>query len=334
MRTGRKGYYKRTQAQDRSTSLNITVHDSDNAIGAGPDTHTKVFAASSKALNTTEAIDALELPFFQLGRHPGLIQPNRPALDAPAASGCHAPVLQLTNAASQVPIQDGPDNSDNGDTEVETLGVNPMQMIHFAIPSHAKEQPKAKASAKQVTPTTKAAAKASSAKDTNKGKKRKPGDEDQQTPKILRLTGPPSNVDPSSGKQIVAQSFSDVDAELLANYNESFKSLKKRVLAGLQDTDTSINDSLKTCIKDIGTLLKTFKGKTKSLKRRQDHGGKTSESESIEDMISELTNAQSIGAKLLSSQGDAEIVNELNTIVKTEWNVSAAMFKRGFKCFR
>ena len=49
-------------------------------------------------------------------------------------------------------------------------------------------------------------------------------------------------------------------------------------------------------------------------------------------MISELTNAQSIRAKLLSSQGDAEIVNELNTIVKTEWNVSAAMFKRGFKC--
>ena len=333
VRTGKKGYYKRTQAQDRSTNLNITVHDSDDAIGAAADTHSKVFAASSKALNTTEAIDAMTLPFFQLGRHPGALHQNRQALPAPSASGFNAPMLQLTNTDTAVPIQDGsniddPGNSDNDHDEADKPSVNPMQMIQFAIPSHVKEQPRAKTAPKSSA--AKATPKSSSAKETSKGKKRKDEDQQSQKTKIMKLANPAPSVEKPTSEAVVPHALTDADAELLANYNESFTALRKRVLAVLHDTDASINDSLKTCNKDIGTLMKTLKNKMKSLKRRNDHGGETTQS--IDGMISEMTTVQSIANRLLSCQHDADVVDELKKIDKMEWNVSAAIFKRGFKC--
>jgi len=337
VRTGKKGYYKRTQAQDRSTNLNITVHDSDDSIGAAPDTHSKVFAASSKALTTTEAIDAMELPFFQLGHHPGALHQNRSALPAPNVSGNHTSLLQLKNGEASIPIHDGSVNDDpsqieNDQDELDKPAVNAMQMIHFAIPSHAKDQPKAKASARTPATAVKAAAKTATTKDKGKGSKRKQtdGDEPDSRPKIMKLAKPTQGTDPSNSQALVPQAFSDADAELLANFNESFTSLRKRVLAGLQDTDASINDSLKTCNKDVGTLMKTLKNKIKSMKRRQDHGGETANA--IDNMISELSSIQSIATRLLSCQGDADIIDDLKTVSKSQWNISAAIFKRGFKC--
>lgn len=54
--------------------------------------------------------------------------------------------------------------------------------------------------------------------------------------------------------------------------------------------------------------------------------------QSIDGMISEMTTVQSIANRLLSCQHDADVVDELKKINKMEWNVSAAIFKRGFKC--
>ena len=71
VRTGKKGYYKRTQAVDKTTTMKINIHESDDAVGADSDLHDRIFAKSSKALGHHDtALDALDLPFFQLGRHP------------------------------------------------------------------------------------------------------------------------------------------------------------------------------------------------------------------------------------------------------------------------
>lgn len=73
--TGRKGWYKRTNAVDKTASLSIRVHDSDDSIDANPDLHNRVFSKLARALQSShEAIDGLSLPFFQLGGHPNQLQ--------------------------------------------------------------------------------------------------------------------------------------------------------------------------------------------------------------------------------------------------------------------
>ena len=77
VRTGRKGYYKRTQATDKTTAMRIGLHDSDDAIGTDGDLHNRIYSKSTKALNHRDSsIEALDLPFFQLGKHPNQVQPT------------------------------------------------------------------------------------------------------------------------------------------------------------------------------------------------------------------------------------------------------------------
>ena len=80
MRTGKSGYYKRVTATDTSTSLTITVHDSDDAVGASADLHSKMFTKTSKAIPTSsDPLDALDLPFFQMGNSTSQLSlANRP----------------------------------------------------------------------------------------------------------------------------------------------------------------------------------------------------------------------------------------------------------------
>ena len=331
MRTGKCGYYKRVTATDTSTSLTITVHDSDDAVGASADLHSKMFTKTSKAIPTSsDPLDALDLPFFQMGNTTSqLTLANRPP-----SSNLQLALTDLPGYPSQsalenvIPLQDqaAQSDSDNEKTMEDKPGtMNPFQMMHHVIPSHAKSMAEAKAMAK-------ASAKASSvrpvpkAKTSSSSKKRKQpdnADEPVHVPKILKL---PDTVDPD-GKVAVS---SGADDKIVSDFTDDIQKLRKTVLSCLRDTDSAVNDALKTSQKDLSNLLKKIRSKSKSLKRRNDNG--VSILGSLEDMIAELSKVHMICGQLLTTAADGAIHTSLKEISDQDWHVSSAMFKRSFRC--
>ena len=208
--------------------------------------------------------------------------------------------------------------------EDKTGQMNPFQMMHHVIPSHAKSMAEAKAMAK-------ASAKASSvrpaakAKTSSSSKKRKQELDNGGEPvqKILKL---PDTVD-TAGKVAVS---SGADDKIVSDFTEEIETLRKNVLSCLRDTDSAINDALKTSHKDLSNLLKKIRSKSKSLKRRNDNGA--SILGSLEDMITELSKVYAICGQLLTTAADGAIHTTLKEISDHGWHVSAAMFKRGFRC--
>ena len=174
VRTGRKGYYKRTQATDKTTAMKICLHDSDDAIGVDSDLHNRIYAKSSKALGHKDSsLDALDLPFFQLGKHPNQVHPAHvavqalPSIPGPLALGDGRGAQPMDTPALQ--NADVDDDDDDDDDKALPAAMNPIQLIHHAIPNMQKQRAEAKAKA--------SAAKASAAKASSKsrGEKRKKG---------------------------------------------------------------------------------------------------------------------------------------------------------------
>ena len=337
MRTGKVGYYKRTSATDTSTSLTITVHDSDDAIGASTDLHSKVFNKTAKAIPTSsDPLDALELPLFQMTHMPQLTLANRSTPSQMQLALADLPVAHSPQAALENGLCQG-DQTMHSDSDSEknmpgTGTLNPFQMIQDAIPSHArslahaKSAAKAAAKASSVRPVAKA--KPSSRSQVSASKKRKQSDtengEREQVAKILKLP----ETEGSATKSGLTASGSD--DKIVADFTEEMQTLRKNVLSCLRDTDPAINDALKNSQKDIGNLLKKIRGKVKSLKRRADNGA--SIQGALEDMITEAYKVHTLCGQLLCSAADVTIPATLKEISDQDWNVSSAMFKRCFRC--
>ena len=339
MRTGRKGYYKRTQAVDKTTTMKITVHDSEDSIGADRDLHTRVFSKSSKALQHREAsVDALDLPFFQLGRHPNQVQPVKMLCDPPRVPlAIAAAPGQGSNEPLAVDIVDEVAHDSDSDRDLPSA-MNPMQMIHHVIPSMSKDKAEAKAKAASIKAKAKAAAPKSSSAEPSKKKRKGQGDENHEPsgtatnpPKIMRLqTSKQGSAKPPAVLDRTTSLDTDADKKLMAEYNELLTNVKKNALSSLGDSDAVINDNLKSASKDIATLLKKLREKRKSLKRRQDEGGALIVE--LDDMIAEAGNAQAAVSALLHSHGDSDVVASLKNLTALHWNVSGAMYRKAFKC--
>ena len=102
--------------------------------------------------------------------------------------------------------------------------------------------------------------------------------------------------------------------------------MKQNILASCRDSDSAVNECMKSAIKDLNTLLNKIRGKGKSLKRRQDKGEYPRKF--FDEMIAELVRCHQIATKLSNSAGETGIITELRDIESTlHVNVSMATFK-------
>ena len=354
MRDGKEGYFRRKRGVDKTASLNVRVHDSAEAIGAGEDVQNRAFQKAARQLSSSsQSVNASELPFFRLGgsvsyqasgsggvaavggfRRASALADMPPPLnalaDAPAASV----------AASEV-HDDEQDNDDDSEKENEAAaniapGSNPFQMLHHAIPSYAKEKAAAKAQAKAATksalgPKPKASGTAP--------KKRKASDEQPSAQgKILRLdvSRPKSGGGGGAGSGETGapsedqHNMSEADKEIISDFNHELTQLKHKVLGCVTDTDAGIVDFFKRSTKDLASFITKMKNKVKSAKRRQDQGsGLKTE---VDGMVAECEAAKKIMQVLSNSIGDATSVSQLKSLQKVGFSVSNTIFRRAFKC--
>lgn len=163
--------------------MRIGIHDSDDAIGVDSDLHNRIYAKSSKALgHKGSSLDAIDLPFFQLGKHPNQVHQAHVAVQAlPSTVGPLALGDGRGPQSVDVPPLQNADVDDDEDDDDKALpsAMNPIQLIHHAIPNMQKQRAEAKAKA--------SAAKASAAKASAKsrGEKRKKGGVILQRRKML-----------------------------------------------------------------------------------------------------------------------------------------------------
>ena len=313
--------------------MKICLHDSDDAIGVDSDLHNRIYAKSSKALGHKDSsLDALDLPFFQLGKHPNQVHPAHvavqalPSIPGPLALGDGRGAQPMDTPALQ--NADVDDDDDDDDDKALPASMNPIQLIHHAIPNMQKQRAEAKAKA--------SAAKASAAKASSKsrGEKRKKGGGDpaekDNAPqeKIMRLSTQKPGSGGDTGKPEVLES--DADRKLLEDFRESMIGVKHSVLAGVGDGDAVVGENLKKAMKDISSLSKKLKEKRKSLKRRQDVGGPLKDE--LDNMIEELDKGYHISMKLSQSNGEENLLVDMKELVSSDWRISSAMFKRAFKC--
>ena len=342
--TGRAGYFKRTTANDTTSSLRVLVHDSDDSIAAAPDLHNRVFTKTSKAINQgPDPIDCLELPFFQMGNLPTSLRYNMGT--ATGTVGSHPVPIQSPTASCPMPIQNADaartDDVMNSDSEHEKelaqqSLLNPFQVMHHAIPSHARTLAQAKASAKSQAKAAAAKTRPSNTA-TAGGKKRKSQKDekdDEPQAKILRLNNSDKDkgvvTKPDKTGQSQNAASAQADDVLMADFTEELTTLKKKVLANPRDTDAAITETLKAAHKELNVLTKKLRSKVKSLKRRADQG--VSLTTQMESMIEELSKACTICSAMLNSQADTGLPSSLKELDDWEWHVSAAMYKRAFKC--
>lgn len=333
---------------DKTASLSITVHDSDDSIGANPDLHNRVFSKSARALQSShEAIDGLSLPFFQLGGHPNQLQVGlhggtsvgavtQPAVGVsePPSLGdvARGPLSIQNGGVSDDPMNPSRDSDSEKEIEQQQSAVNALQMIHHAIPSRSQQIAEAKAKAK-------ASAKQPAQPKAVSGRKRKGGaaeEEKENTLKILRLDNSDGTTARSasnakrSANGADAKATSDADDKVLADHNEVMTEQKKKAFATLKDTDPALNEFLKSSHKELGAVINKFKVKIKSLKRRADKNKVQYLCDGLQDMTDEMHIAhQALGA-LLNTSADPDIITNLKQL--QHWNVSNAVFRRGFKC--
>ena len=324
VRTGRKGYYERTQATDKTTAMRIGLHDSDDAIGTDGDLHNRIYSKSTKALNHRDSsIEALDLPFFQLGKHPNQVQPTTAVVQSLPSNPATLAIsdVQLARSPGVPPIQN--DEDDDDDNEALPSAMNPMQLIHHVIPNMQKQKAEAKAKA--------AAAKTSAKAKPRIDRKRKHTDtsEKENAPqeKIMRLPAQKPVSGANAGKTEVLES--DADRKLVDDFREQMTGVKHSVLAGLGDGDAVVGDNLKKALKDIAALTKKVKEKRKSLKRRQDDGG--SLKQEFDLMIDELEKGHQIATKLSQCNGDEDLLTSMKELGSLDWHTSSAMFERAFK---
>ena len=355
VRTGRKGWFKRTNAVDKTTSLAITVHDSDDALGASSDLHTKIFEKSAKSLQTpssNDAIDAMTLPFFQLGGHPLQTQALKGASSMleVSSSGARSKVLALgdigtphgpqaipSHALADAQMNVNDDEGSNSEKETDCCQpVNPFNMLHHALPTHSQHLANAKAKARSAPAAAKSLSKAAAKSGT--GRKRKTTDaddkENSQHVKILRLDGEKigkgRDTTSATNTAETASHANSADEKVFVEFNEMFKHHMVTSLTVLGDADATVNDFLKAQQKEIVTTMNKIKTKIKSIKRRADKGGKLAAD--LDSMIPDLQSAQQTVHALLNCVADQTIVDTVKAMDKKKWRVSAAVFKRAYKC--
>ncbi len=307
IRTGRKGWYKRTTAVDKTTSLAITVHDSDETLTSSSDLHSKIFAKSAKSIQTpspNDAIDAMTLPFFMMGGHPLQTQALRGASSlstrGAASSSSQAQVLALGDVGTargppaippqpvaDVEMNDKDDEGSNSENDSSCQPtVNPFQLIHHALPTHsqhlASEKAKAKSASAKSAPASKAPAKSNAA--SRKRKTPEADDkENSQHVKILRLDGGRKSKDitPANATKTTETGLpsNTADEKISSEFNELYKHHMNNSLTVLGDADATVNEFLKSQQKELSTTYQQAQDKDQksqaTCRQRFDFGNRT-----------------------------------------------------------
>eukprot|EP00435_Cladocopium_sp_Y103_P022098 s3494_g5.t1 len=336
IRTGKAGYYQREQASDKTSSLSVTVHDSDQSLGSSSDLGNRVWRQASRAVNPNpvEAIDALDIPFFQLGNHPVLRFGGSNAASLSSISSVPIP-SSAASAASRAPMstlmlsENNLNDPGSDDEMAPQMGGNAFDAIQQAIPCHSFKEnrpvPKAQP-ARAKTQTTRTASSAAQPAGAQSKKRKTVGSEDasaQQAPsaKIIRLAN-------EGSVKNNANATMEGDRQLLADFNEKMIALKDKVLASIKDTDSGVNDTLKAAHKDLTAYINTVKTKKKSLKRRKDADQLIS---GLSSIIEETQKVMDMISALQNNTGTTETLSVLKSL-DSSWKVAGPIFKRAFKC--
>ena len=329
MREGRKGYYQRTQAVDKTSTMSVQLHDSHQDLGNAA-ASSKIYQTAAKAVAPAhEAIDAIDLPFFQLSRNP-MSNPYAYAMTT-LPNGAMISNVAAASAPMATPtacLKDEPKGSDSEaeQTHENVAACNPLAALKAALPTHSREQAAAKAAAKSAAKSV--------SNNSNKGtgpRKRKGQDDidDEPTvskpkskePKILRLETTCTAREELTSKRLEA------DTKLLNEYCDRWSELKKKSLSSIKDTEQGVNDSLKAASKDMKAFIDKMKGKHKSLKRRQNSDTLRND---IQALIDEVKDAVSMVDELSNNTATQETYQKM-TKLDVSWCVSVAMYKRAFK---
>ena len=337
VRTGKAGYHKRIRAHDRSTSLDVTVHDSHEAVGAAPDLGNRVFKQATQAVtqNQPEAIDAGDIPFFQ---HPAFRFAPVSAGAASSSSTSMFALPSLPPVSSSVAISEiGPDDATENQVQHDSEGedtvmpalINPLDAIHSAIPCHARET----RAASKVTPAPKPASTASRPKPggvSGSSKKRTmPNAEDKGSePKIMRLdTSKAGDITKSSG----GNPHEDTDKKVIAECENEYFQLKRSSLASLKDTDAGVADTLKAASRSLVAFINKVKTKKKSFKRRKDKESLQSLNDAFDKFVDDAQHKNDMVISLDKMTGDEETLKILQSL-DSDWAVGMPIFQRCFKC--
>ena len=331
--TGKKGYYKYKEAIDKTTKLDVVIHDSHESVGAPADLGNKVFAHANKTIASTrpQQIDGLELPFFRLGGHLGVGRAFQGSSSSAAPLAAPSALPMASICPPQAEAED--DGSDSDQENVPPTVPNAMDAIHQAIPNRAKD---VRSAGRAGLTTPKPAAKAKVVPTRSKGstKNRKGAEggsvegEDSSKPaepKIMRLQ------DRAASKANgMATGMTDSDSNIVRDFVDELKPLKQSILAVSKDTEAGLQDHLKSIHKNLIVFVNKIKSKKKSLKRRKDA---TELNEKLTEIQSEVTTATSLISSLSSFTCDQKSLVTIKEMqnMETAWNIGPSVLKRCIK---
>ena len=336
--TGKKGYYKCKEAIDKTTKLDVVIHDSHESVGASPDLGNKIFAHANKTVAAArpEQIDGLELPFFRLGGHLGVgraFQGSSSTASTPAPASCSAstaaPSSSLSMLALCPPTAENDDASDSDQETAPPAVPNALDAIHQAIPNRAKElktsgrsglaNPKPSAKAKVVPARSIKKRKATTGGAVEGEDSSKPAE-----PKIMRLQDQTSKASKTGG------GLTEADSKLVADFLNELKPMKASILAVIKNTDALLHDHLKSAHKEMNVFVNKIKSKKKSLKRRKDASELSTTLTNIQRDAETATSFISSLINLSCDQDSLTTIKEMQTM-DVPWNIGHSVFKRCIK---
>lgn len=324
--TGRRGYFKRVCATDKSVNRVSELHSGEMEVSEEAVDKYEAYAVK-QTTSKYKAIDVSELPIFQFMAPSGFSQKALPPLfSASSSSGAasHSQALVPLPAPTPAPLS-------GGDAEVDD-DIKPSEVMHepvrrdmssgllFAMPAAtakakclAATKAGAKASAK-AHPKSHAKAKAKA--QTNKRKK-------DTEPEIITM----ESVEEPAAK---TRKTTDGDNAILTEFNGKLNRLKEEGFAMIQDNDQAVTEALKKGNKELMHLNQSIKTKIKSLGRRKDNPVMLKDGlDSLVDIISEF---QIVCAGLIHLNiDDTEAPRFLQQKVCDGWKISEPLMKRAFK---
>lgn len=323
IRTGRKGYYKRTQAVDKTVNRNVELYNGELEISeeAADMWHA---SALKQTMPSHEAIDISELPIFHmmgLGGGSSMVQRPKKVLqidnitsstEAPSAT----PVLPSDNQEDGAAAHS--DQEDHDDQNQKPQPSLSKAML-FAFPT-GKAEAASKAMAKAAA-KSQAAAKA----------KQKNADSEQKKGRGKKRKANESLISEMPDDQAKEQAdMNSADSSVLDGYQKKLSTFRETLLVECVDTDAGSIESIKKANKELMSLNQSIKTKIKSLGRRRDTPVLLKDG--LDELTQEITRVQTTLSALLGSCfEDNEAVEKLNNHASHGWNFHVAIFKRGFK---
>ena len=311
---GKPGYYKRKRGVEKAVTKRTQVHDGEADIS--PDAADKMFAMSTQKVlpSSSDGLSIQDLPFFRAMNFPkrsaiadGLGAPDpladQPAMDAPEPIPLQDKAIEEANEH-----ESSDDDTKGGSSSFAYSNLASLFAKAKAAPASkapAKEKPKAKA---------KTAPKAASAK----GKKR------NASGVVV------DNLVSQAPSKVASAAVEAGDQSLIDEHDTKIKIARSKMFSEVGDSENVIIGALKASHKELVGMNNAIKGKIKSLARRKDKGGSTSER--LEEFSSEFQTMISCTSSLMSLSGDDTVlVDQVLELRSMGWQLADSLLKRALK---